>query len=236
MESKVIVSYDAYDEIIDGNTVDELYTDFQLELYADYGQVDLNKIGIDINPKGRDFINYLKSSSRKLKESFFLAIFEDVIKTSDKPYFIEKQIKKIERIIERIKIKYPYYEFFAEDLEELTKDLQHEPASLNPLQVQDNHEMGSDINANKHFPKIKWKGKTNVLVTLFYDLLNGQDNKEQLIEAQKKDIKNLLIQNFTDADGNPFSESTIDTILSTTKTDKRANKGDRIELGNVRVK
>lgn len=236
MENKVIISYDAYDEIIDGNTIDEWYTDFQLELYSDYGQIDLKSVGIDISPKGRDFINCLKSSSRKLKESFELAIFEDVKKNADKKFFIEKHIKKIERLIERIKIKYPYYEFFTEDLEELIQNIQHESVSLNPIDAQNIQELISDTNSSKHFPKIKWKGKTNVLVTFFYDLLNGQDNKEQLVEAQKKDIKNLLIQNFMDADGNPLSESTIDTILSTTKTDKRANKGDRIEFGNVRVK
>lgn len=84
------------------------------------------------------------------------------------------------------------------------------------------------------FPKFQWMGKTNILVTLFYDLLNGQDNREPLLQADKNELKKFLLANFLDADGNILSESTITTIFTPSKEDKRSNKGDRIELGNIK--
>jgi hypothetical protein len=85
-------------------------------------------------------------------------------------------------------------------------------------------------------PKIKWLANTNVLITLFYDLLNGQEMADQLIEADKNYVKELLINNFLDSEGNPLSESTIATLFTPSKVEKRSKRGDRIELGNVKLK
>ena len=57
-----------------------------------------------------------------------------------------------------------------------------------------------------------------------------------MIIATKADIKEFLIKNFIDADGNTLSDATITTIFTPSKEEKRANKGDRIELGNLRRK
>jgi hypothetical protein len=85
-------------------------------------------------------------------------------------------------------------------------------------------------------PKIKWLANTNVLVTLFYDLLNGQERAGPLIEADKNALKDFLINNFLDSDGNTLSESTIATLFTPSKIDKRSKIGDRIEISNVKQK
>lgn len=78
--------------------------------------------------------------------------------------------------------------------------------------------------------KFQWAGKTNVLVTLFYDLVTGQDHKAPLLTAKKDEVKKFLKEHFVDADGNLLSEATINTIFTPSKGDKRAKIGDRIEL------
>lgn len=84
-------------------------------------------------------------------------------------------------------------------------------------------------------PKIQWLGKTNVLVTLIYDLWQGQDKIKEpstrpIIKALKKDLEALLINNFLDEKGKPLTESTISDYLNSSKPEKRAKKGLRIEL------
>ncbi len=88
----------------------------------------------------------------------------------------------------------------------------------------------------KSNPKIKWLGKINILTTLFYDMLNGQDRAMPLIDASLDDIESLILNNFLAADGKELSKDTIHTILRPDKYDKRAKKGDRIEIGNVKPK
>jgi hypothetical protein len=78
--------------------------------------------------------------------------------------------------------------------------------------------------------KFQWAGKTNVLITLFYDLVTGQDNKVPLLIAKKDEVKKFIKEHFTDAKGDILSPSTVDTIFTPSKVDKRAKKGDRIEI------
>lgn len=86
-------------------------------------------------------------------------------------------------------------------------------------------------------PKIQWLGKTNLLATLIYDLWQGQDGKEKgkpnskpMIKADKKDLEALLLNNFLDKDGNTLSISTVSDYLNSSKPEKRAKIGARIEL------
>jgi len=78
-------------------------------------------------------------------------------------------------------------------------------------------------------PKIQWLGKTNVLTTLFYDLLNGikSENIQPLIKATTKDIEKLIVENFIDQDGNEFQmESTIKDYLKPSKQSSKRAKGE----------
>jgi hypothetical protein len=86
-------------------------------------------------------------------------------------------------------------------------------------------------------PKIQWLGKTNVLATLIYDLWKGQDKVKRastkpMIQAEKKDLEQLLLNNFIDSKGKPLTISTISDYLNTNKDKavKRARIGVRIEL------
>ncbi|PQV56095.1 hypothetical protein CLV53_1462 [Sediminibacterium magnilacihabitans] len=86
-------------------------------------------------------------------------------------------------------------------------------------------------------PKIQWLGKTNLLATLIYDLWQGQNGKEKgnpnskpMIKADKKDLEALLLNNFLDKDGNTLSASTVSDYLNSSKPEKRAKRGARIEL------
>ena len=100
-------------------------------------------------------------------------------------------------------------------------------------------DFNNDQNSSSVFqsnPKIKWLAKTNVLTTLFYDLMNGQDRNAPLIETTKKDIIDLIVNNFVDSDGSQFSKQTIETYLRDSTPEKKAKRGDRIELGNVKQK
>jgi hypothetical protein len=103
-----------------------------------------------------------------------------------------------------------------------------------PIQSQKTIENHSESGQGR--PKIKWLGNTNVLITFFYDLLNGQERTGPLIEADKNALKDFLMNNFLDSDGNTLSESTITTLFTPSKTDKRSKIGDRIEISNVKQK
>jgi hypothetical protein len=86
-------------------------------------------------------------------------------------------------------------------------------------------------------PKIQWLAETNVLTTLFYELLNGQkktkkgaSNTKPFIKAKTVDIERLLIENFLDLTGKPLSISTIKTYLNNSRPETRVGEGGRIEL------
>lgn len=93
-----------------------------------------------------------------------------------------------------------------------------------------------NLNFGAHAPKIQWLGRTNLLTTLLYDLWQGQDNgsklpsSKPLIKAQLKELTELLVNNFIDEKGSPMKASTISDYLNTSKPDKRAKKGVRIEI------
>lgn len=125
----------------------------------------------------------------------------------------------------------PEYDFFIKDLSKIKLDilaqyahLKEEPA-ISKIPIQN---------------KIQWVGNINLLTTLFYDLLNGQEkgigkNKittPPLIKCQKKDIERLLAENFIDVNAKPLKESTISDYLnkSEAKSSSKLHSGSRIEL------
>ncbi|PLX07665.1 MAG: hypothetical protein C0596_09525 [Marinilabiliales bacterium] len=69
-----------------------------------------------------------------------------------------------------------------------------------------------------------WKGKKNVLATLFYDL-----RQENLLEVKNIDICLLLNKYFVDDKGIPISIATIETCLKDYRPDKRSKGNDRID-------
>ncbi|HEY1870904.1 MAG TPA: hypothetical protein VGG71_07590, partial [Chitinophagaceae bacterium] len=204
--------------------------------------LDLEKF--DDSEEGLPFTRFLQAISRKRSKAIFDLLVSGFKETSNKQYYLEKVSKKIDSYIIKLSNECKQWPFFAEDLKEVQQDfnanypvhLTYTNADSEPSKEE--HKATRQVNAelSKTFPKLQWLGKTNVLLTLFYDLFNGQDGKEPLLNAQKNDVKQFLKNNFLDADGNPLSDATITTIFTPSKEDKRANKGDRIELKNIQRK
>lgn len=83
----------------------------------------------------------------------------------------------------------------------------------------------------KSTSKLQWRGNTNQLITFFYDtskVVSYEGNP--LLIASKKQITDLLINNFIDKDGNEISKATIDTIFTPSKEDKRPPEHKRIKI------
>lgn len=77
------------------------------------------------------------------------------------------------------------------------------------------------INDNNTRTKLKWLGKINTLVTLFWELEDGSNNlKKRFLKEDRQTLKKFICDNFVDENGNDLTEITIYTILS--KTDKRS--------------
>lgn len=76
--------------------------------------------------------------------------------------------------------------------------------------------------------KFQWLGNTNVLTTLFHDLLYGQNKKPALLVAKEVDIKKFLLEHFIDKEGNTLSSDTINKYFSSSQ--KHAKSGDKIVL------
>ena len=102
--------------------------------------------------------------------------------------------------------------------------------------LQETYLPNTPASVNASSSKIQWLGKTNILVTLIYDLWQGQSKGKETpstpsqIKALKKDLEALLINNFIDSKGKPLTQSVISDYLNTSKPEKRAKKGVRIEL------
>lgn len=124
------------------------------------------------------------------------------------------------------------YIFIANCLKDLKTEL------LDKYNVPDDTETQKQINlssSSKSSHKLQWMGKSKILITLFYDLYSNVENSgEPFIRASKEQIKNFLLNNFIEKDGQPLSASSIDTILTPSKEDKRALKGDRIDISKLK--
>ncbi len=80
-------------------------------------------------------------------------------------------------------------------------------------------------------PKLRWNRQINVLVTIFYDLLNTNYQDEgPILKATPKEVADHIFNNFTDGNGNDFSKETIRTILKPSRVDKRAPEHKKYKL------
>ncbi|MEP6683931.1 MAG: hypothetical protein ABJA35_11755 [Parafilimonas sp.] len=173
--------------------------------------------------------NYCKAVSHFKSERLFRQLWDTIssmesIGEKKKYWFANKP--KIEFPINKIRSQWKSYLFFADDLEILVKDIE--------LRFKELTEAGLSGKINKA-SKLRWVENTNLLATLFYELWKGQEKlrgttTKPFIEATKAQMKEFLINNFVDKDNNPLSEKTIDDYLNSSKVEKRAKQGIRIEL------
>ena len=77
--------------------------------------------------------------------------------------------------------------------------------------------------------KLQWRGNINQLITFFYDASTQVTvNGHPILNASKKQIAHLLIENFIQKDGDPVNPSTINTIFTPSKELKRPPNHKRI--------
>jgi hypothetical protein len=186
--------------------------------------------------KGLTFIDYLKSESLS-KSKEILTKIELQIENNNSAeginLLINLKLKELEDTILSLNTDTYFneeYHFFITDLENIRNIL------LNKYDFLRKGQTNKSIANSSTNNKIQWLGKTNVLATLLYDLWKGQEkgkgkpNTPPMLKADKKDIERLLIENFIDSKGEPLTVSTISDYLNTSKPEKRAKIGIRIEL------
>jgi hypothetical protein len=87
--------------------------------------------------------------------------------------------------------------------------------------------------APKHSPieKIPIRGHINILVDAFYQMMfEKQADGLPYLDISTAKITAFIADNFVDKDGHPLSSSTIRTILSPNKPEKRPKQENRIKL------
>jgi hypothetical protein len=71
------------------------------------------------------------------------------------------------------------------------------------------------INESSTKMKLKWHGKLNILITLFFELADGSNNlKVKFLMEDRQTLKKFILDNFTNKDGSDLSETSIYKILS----------------------
>lgn len=216
--------FNLYDIILSPIYLDNLLVDFR----AETAQNGTKALEIDSLKK---FFLKERSSMETLK--IFQKLEESILSEQTKELRqinLEHFLSSLDYYIDRIKSLTDLdndYPFFLNDLLLLKEDV------LLKYQYMLTKEVSSGIKTN---PKIQWLGNTNVLATLIYELWNGQEkgknqpSTKPLIKAQKKDLEELLINNFLDQQGKPLTISTVSDYLNSSKPEKRAKKNGRIEL------
>lgn len=83
---------------------------------------------------------------------------------------------------------------------------------------------------SKHNPKkLRFNGSLNILVDAFYQMKNKESvTVVPYINASIQEITDWIVANFLDKDGNEISPSTVRTILSPGRPEKRPKQDNRI--------
>lgn len=75
------------------------------------------------------------------------------------------------------------------------------------------------------------RGQINILVDAFYQMLHEKKaNGQPYLMANASEITKFIVSNFLDKDGEPLSESTVRTMLSPNKADKRPKYDSKVLL------
>jgi len=194
--------------------------------------------GFDLYNRGfqstKTLSSYLIEECNKLEEDARTLIDEIVLSLLDD----QKQREFIKNISTELQVLYDA----IKEVELQAKNEIYRPILLN--QVDSFNKLLHALyqpkkqNSGNAIPKIQWLESTNLLTTLFYELLNGQkkakqkgvSNTKPFIRAKTTDIEKLLIDNFLDSDGKPLSPTTIKTYLNNSRPETRVDFPGRIEL------
>ncbi len=104
---------------------------------------------------------------------------------------------------------------------------------------------GIQSNQKTSSPIIRWTGKINLLVSLFYDLMEkgiinitDHENPEEESKVSKgsgysgtnMNIVELLYDNFLDSSGKKLSKDTLRTYLNPNRPDKRSKRSQDLDM------
>ncbi len=79
-----------------------------------------------------------------------------------------------------------------------------------------------------------WEGPLNVLVDFYYQCLNYKtENNRPMLSATKREIENFIVKHYRKPDGSEFNATTIRTILTPSRNEKRPNEDKRISLEKI---
>jgi hypothetical protein len=79
--------------------------------------------------------------------------------------------------------------------------------------------------------KIVIRGHINILVDAFYQMLHEKKaNGLPYLDVSTPDLIHFITSNFADKDGHPLSESTVRTILTPNRPEKRPKNDNKIQL------
>ena len=79
-----------------------------------------------------------------------------------------------------------------------------------------------------------WNSPVNVLVDIFYQMLTIKAaNGRPLIQTTKNEVADFVVKHFRKVDGKKISRSTVLTILTPSKVDKRPSRDKRIDLKKI---
>ena len=79
-----------------------------------------------------------------------------------------------------------------------------------------------------------WEGQINILVDFYYQCLNYQTEENRpILKATKKMIEDFIVKHHRKPDGSKFNATTIRTILTPSRNEKRPNEDKRIDLNKI---
>jgi len=81
---------------------------------------------------------------------------------------------------------------------------------------------------------LKWEGQINILADFYYQCLNHKTEKNRpILKSTKRDIENFIVKYYRKPDGSEFNATTIRTILTPSRNEKRPNADKRISLEKI---
>jgi len=232
-----------------GFSVGAVYNDFLLKKYNDFHKyVDTSLKGTPCNFEKMSLLTRLKVSISELEDLFykytsnstqdFFPVFYriDAMDNLKRELYIHKSntclnnlfpvlahLTEVQRIfiVRALKFLKGYMKLYS--LPEAKKK-----RGNNQLEFSKS-EPFIHYNAVEDKAKLQWRGNINQLITFFYDASNQVFvNGKPILNASKKQIAKLLIENFIQKDGDPVSISTINTIFTPSKELKRPPNNKRI--------
>lgn len=163
---------------------------------------------------------------------------------NDNPYrfdLVKSQLDKLDThhskktFLLRIKTDYLQnkYNYDREDGVEFDEQVDLELAYLEAVQKMSKEEDFSLMSKSKPMV-VTWELPQNILIDFFYQCLNKEtSNGKKGISNSKKFIEQFISTHFATSDGKLFSPTSIRTIMTPSRFEKRPSPEDRIDLEEI---